>query len=515
MRPSEDPSEKITLIVEAGDPIVEIFVIDGQFNLVARESGYLETALPPGLYKVKFKAGTIIKETKAILEPGSGSVLVSAPELDFSTPAPLANTRTSRPDHIQPAYEISRRPPVRLGKGGQLFLFVRDLKSGLDTDPAQGLSLRSLNGDRLVNFGELGQRSLEEQWAGCLLELDPGDYRLRMQTHVTGSLEQTIVVVPGWQTQAFLLRRPFGKTERKARRADLSNAAILMSPVGEGFQPEREDLRWTELARLGLAGGHCPVSAEELQTIYLKERPNPVLGLFCAHLLLISSKADLAAITRLVENLRDLLGDHPDVKALMLRLSELRQRPTSISPFLAPPMLRSSWEIVVKASAGRPDLVPPNSLSEQISARLWGAGSWLVWQPFYMHEKPPASGEDLPELSDSLHQIEDLLSEEPAAFKSAVRSAGLDDLEEGLLRYLAAGLTQPGPSHEQEVFLADSLAPYSELVPAEEEGDRLTSDSLVRALGVPDASARRAAASLIEKLQQKPTGKLPKESKEV
>jgi hypothetical protein len=497
------PSKTIDLTVEAGDALVEIFVIDGRFQLAAHAAGHLEASLPPGLYKVKFKAGNVIKEVDAILEPGSPPQVIPAPDLDFSTAAPLAGTRTARADHIQAAVELSQQSPLCFGSGGQLFLFVRDLDEGFDTDPAQGLTLRSLQGDYIFSFGEQGQRSIEEQWAGCLVELDPGPYRLRLQTHVTGSIEQTIFISPGWQTQVFLLRRPFGKTEHRARRADLAAASIFIVPAGEGFQPEREGMRWTELARLSLGGGGRSGAPAGLPAQSLREGSNPLLGLLYAHLMLQARHTDLAALQELLEGLRESLGEHPDLEALHLRLAELRGSAQEQDlAFKSPPMLRSSWEVVVAASAANPRLVPPGSLSQRIAGRLWGGGPWLVWQPPEQESRRDAQAE-LPGLEESLHQIEELLAEQPGALQSAARSAALDNLEEGLLSYLSAG-TSPFQAATRQFLSSGSTPGEENLIRSEPEEapGRLSPERLVQALGVPGSSAQKAAASLVEKLQQ-------------
>jgi hypothetical protein len=492
MKPSKKSEKLVHLSVESGDPIVEIFVIDGQFNLTTKGVGGLEADLPPGLYKVKFKAGSVIKEVEAILDPGTDRVTITAPVLDFSSPAPIPGTRTVRTGHMEQAHILSREIHGHTGRGGQLFLFVRDLEKGITSDPSQGLSLLTLDGERLFYLNQVGKRDLEEQWAGGTIELAPGIYRLHLQTRVTGALEQTVVISPGWQTQVFLMRRSFGKRESSARRADLTNASVFMSRLGEGFQPERPDLRWTELARMELGSTRCIVPEDQIEEMLEFKKHNPILALFCAHMLLNGKDVKTGIVRTMVKRMQSQLGEHPDVNALVLRLAELeKDRQVSVPPYKAPPMLRSSWNTVVKWSASWPDLVPARSLSDLIAAHLWGSGPWLVWQPPEAPLRSREKGEP-PELSESIPQIEDYLSE-PELLEQFTEESDLNELEQSLLRYVA--LSKPTMLHSKGVL------PLEE--GRDEEKDPFSNDSIIKALGVPNPSARKAAAGLIEKLEQK------------
>ena len=67
-----ESAAKISVTVEAGSPATEIFIIDGSFNLGEQGLDRLETNLSPGLYKIKFKTGSMIEERHQVVEPGSG-----------------------------------------------------------------------------------------------------------------------------------------------------------------------------------------------------------------------------------------------------------------------------------------------------------------------------------------------------------------------------------------------------------------------------------------------------------
>ena len=123
-------------------------------------------------------------------------------------------------------------------------------------------------------------------------------------------------------------------------------------------------------------------SPDGIARILDEKPPNPMLGLLGAYLLLLKSQteevqAEVEGSLRIVvRNLRRLLGwEHPDVEALALKL----KGDQSSFVFQFPPMLRRSWDFVVEATIARPELVPANSLAEEISDRLTTAEPWLIW----------------------------------------------------------------------------------------------------------------------------------------
>ena len=63
---SDSPSASIQLVATA-DPGTEIFVIDHTFRLRARAVGRLMAELEPGLYKLRYRAGSAIQEVHQAL----------------------------------------------------------------------------------------------------------------------------------------------------------------------------------------------------------------------------------------------------------------------------------------------------------------------------------------------------------------------------------------------------------------------------------------------------------------
>lgn len=434
----DEHDEKVKVMVEAANQATEIFVIDGNFSLVDQGLGRLETSLPPGLYKIKFKAGSVIEEVHRVIAMGSGPVRVIGPEMRFSTSAPLSQTRTTREHHQHSATQLSRNVHHRLGQGSQLFVFGRDLESAPPKNVGLGLSLCNLGGETLVDLSRQSSQNSEQRWAGCTVEVDPGTYRLRLKVGATGVLEQTLVASPGWQTQVFWLRRDYGPS-RPVRRADLANASILMAPIGRGFNPDRDDLRYTELARLGLINGRAVVPAEDLRQMLWAKHENPMLGILGAHMLLLATEPDIELLRTVVINLRRLVGEHPDVQALTLWLGE------DTPSFKTPPMLRSSWRLIVQATATTPELVPVSSLAAQIADRLLGDGAWLVWEN-PMDEAAVeewASPEYELNLYQALAEVAEATVRDRKVVETILEKGDLTDLEESLLRYALKAAQSP------------------------------------------------------------------------
>ena len=86
------PLNRVT--IQAPDSATEIFLIDGNFNLVPNGKGVgrLQVSIPSGLYTVKYKSSTTSEEVQHAI---TGDVDLPIPNpLKFSSPIPLSNTDT-------------------------------------------------------------------------------------------------------------------------------------------------------------------------------------------------------------------------------------------------------------------------------------------------------------------------------------------------------------------------------------------------------------------------------------
>lgn len=399
MSPSERP---VRLTAHAEDENTRIDVLDGDLNVIPGSSRLGETTVdvPPGAYAVRFQIGSEYVQRVAILTPQSAETHVWLKDADaprFATSAPVRQTTSTREIHRAPAQRLSLAPPLPVPAAvpdeGRLLVFARDLVEGRRNDPAEGLSLHDPAGTMVADFGTVGERDLEDRWAGAHLQLKAGPYRLRLSSVNRRFSEQIIYVVKGWQTQVFLLAGGAGESDRQ-RRVNLAGASVLMARPKEGFTPERPDLRWTESALRALGeSGNIP-GAVRSEMMWEKFQ-NPMLGIYAGILHLRREKVDPHLLRTVFHNLMGLVGPLPDVLAigwaLALRVAKTTEnelfmqglhRPGDLS---MPPMLRASWDELVEASVLHPQLVPAGSFTERASTALTRGGPWFSWRG-----EPPA-----------------------------------------------------------------------------------------------------------------------------
>jgi hypothetical protein len=224
-------------------------------------------------------------------------------------------------------------------------------------------------------------------------------------------VERSIVASPDWQTQVFVLKNEPRDAAVLLAGPQVADPALAVLPDSVsvfmsrgGFDPSRTDMELADVARIALTDERRIMSDELMQMLDGKFE-NPTLGIFGAHLLLLSldraaseATADAAKtppteaapaprlelplqakdLDVIVQNLRRLVGDrHPDVEALSLRASDpaLRHR----KPLTEPPMLRRSWSLFVSASNDAPSLCPPELWKRVRQMR--SSPPYLTWLP--------------------------------------------------------------------------------------------------------------------------------------
>lgn len=371
---SSDTGDRVHLTAQAPNEAVEVFVIDGSFQRIRKGVGRLETDLAPGLYKVKFKAGPVTDEQLVSLESDRKPVHVTARNLATRSVVPV-DPRRAATGLMRAAHELSSRRPVQAAGATGLMVFVCDPTRRGRRPLLDGLSLLDPLGQPVDTF-ETAQveGSAGERWAGVCLSLNPGSYRLRLETGTAGPLERVVVVSEGWQTQIIAGRRSYGGG-RTARLADLLDAALVMVSERQAYDGWLAQLSAAEAARLALTSGRPllnePMIAEARQT----GLPNPAALILAAHTHLAADKPDPKLVEAACESIPTELQVHPDVRALRLWCGE------TVRSFGDPPMLRSSWSAVVAASRSKAFFVPESSLSARVGLAAWREGAWLVWRP--------------------------------------------------------------------------------------------------------------------------------------
>lgn len=497
---------KVPLSVRTEDAESEIFLIDGAYRLTDRGLGSLEGRYVPGLYKVKVQTGSRIRERYVQLERGHEELVgkqegaslthehrkavLSFPRLHFATAVPLAETSWSRDEHTEAAVTHSHKVHVRKGRGSQLFVFMRTWTppavAGAATPTAFRMALHAMDGTRLVDLVNEGERDddLEDPWAVCTVELDPGTYLLRLGTEADFDLDTVVVASPGWQTQVFLCELQRAERTEGAWTDSMHTSVHLRRPE-QGFDPNSPGLRLTELTRIGLRNRRAVITPELLGELKDTESRNPMLGLYGAHLLMMADQPDMGLVRKVVGHLRELLGKHPDVEALSLALGEEAATPDL---FAIPPTLTRSWALVVNETAEHPELVPRGSLAAAIGDRLWGEGPWVIWKSL-----PPMTGElhtgSVPDIEALAERLQVVSEERLMQLRDATA------LERTLIAYLhgARPGSNTGPGTGR---LARTLRPPP----------RPSMARMVRALGVPAATVETALLHLLGKLDAVESG---------
>jgi glycosidase len=406
MSPSSPPAGRFRLDVVAL-PGTEIAVQDGLFRVVenGRGVGRWGGELDAGIYKVRLRTGQALREEHIVLDRPVVRDFRAEP-LRFASAAPLYDTAKTHEYQVLAARTESRVVHHRAGAGAQVFVLVRDwaapgARHPRVPDPAAGLALVGPRGAAACDLRAAARKETDpnqDPWAACNVEVDPGEYRLRLDLP-TGPLAVAVVAPPGWQTLVFAMLRDYPEVGPAVRRADLNEMSVLMARPGT-FDPAGDDFRLDEVARLALAHDRRRALADEVRDRLLGAKfENPMFGLFGAYLFLRAEVRRQAAEWRrglkggasapaaapapqlrefepVVANLRRLVGPHhPDVEAL----AETVLPGSSSHTFAAPPMLRASWEAVVRATARRPELVPAGSTADRAADRVFGSGPWLVW----------------------------------------------------------------------------------------------------------------------------------------
>ena len=146
---AKSPSETATLAMSAADDATEIFLIDAGLRRIASGLGHLEMEVPLGIYKVRFRSGASQQDQLVEVPSPGARVKVEAPPLLFRTAAPIVRTLTTHEYQSGPASAMSRRVHVDCGRGGELFVFVREEEESREFAPTH-LTIHALDGTELA-----------------------------------------------------------------------------------------------------------------------------------------------------------------------------------------------------------------------------------------------------------------------------------------------------------------------------------------------------------------------------
>jgi hypothetical protein len=375
---SSPPS--ITFDVTASDDASEIFLINGNFELIGKGIGNATFSAPAGLYKLKVRCGNTTVEKVIGVRDGMKPIVLDPVQL--VTPVPLTNSATTNAAHeAAAAHAANQSFDVNARFGSEIVIVVRSSNSET-TNPARGLKLLAMDGRTIADVETQGRIGGDSGPAIVTLSIavNPDAYRLSLTEADGRRIEQMIVTSNAWQTQVFMFTGRSGY-------ADLVNAAIT---IQKGFVPSDANLRLEQIALAAFRDDRKILS--EAMHIASADAP-PMLALLGALLLIREAKTskeqtedrggtgeridNRAAVAGIVANLRAALGhdSHPDVEAIAIGAGV----PNPQYEFRSPPMFRASWRLLLKASAADPKLIPSSSFAARIATRLWGDGPWLLY----------------------------------------------------------------------------------------------------------------------------------------
>ena len=398
--------EKLRLRIEPATPLTEVTLTDSRFRKIAlpTNTGEIEIELARGVYQVGFRDGRSIEQKLVVLSPGQ-----SGPEVVTATARPQ-----SAADDEESAEEAARPDPPSLT--------VRVL-DGLDESQSPppspsariaGLSLLKQDGTP----APAGQPSIRADSTHLEFDVEPGYYRLRLETAIKDQVFETpIVVCPNWRIRISCRTRWYGKE----CRCDFSTAQLRMSRAGGSYRSSPGDRDLEASAIASLAGGRT-LSGTAFNGLLRDKFKNPMLGLYAGYLLRGGDPGAIDTLAEVVQNLANMFQPppgllHPDLEALKLRLKllrreqieeqikqrlklgseaqaeqdpeleDLRQRLKRLreqmieeTPELPlPPMLLASWRTILQVAANSTAVVPKGSLADRISCRLVAAGASMTW----------------------------------------------------------------------------------------------------------------------------------------
>jgi len=150
----------------------------------------------------------------------------------------------------------------------------------------------------------------------------------------------------------------------------------MMSHEGNGFNPYCEAVRLSELARHALEQGRNIISTPLMNKLLDEKFEDPMLGIIAAHLILARRRPNWELLHIITRNLTKLLGQHPDVQALLVAMKERSK--VKISTVECPPLLRKSWSCITKATHKRASLIPQGSIIARIANEIVLGGPWLI-----------------------------------------------------------------------------------------------------------------------------------------
>lgn len=386
------PEQSASLSVDSSLDSMQVSLVDSSFNEVVSGAGGLRAdGLRPGIYELRFSAGTVAESRLISLSPGE--VHQEIAELAFPTATPLPGSSTRDLSHeliaerasqhiarVAQDYELTGAPPV----GGGLLVMSRvaDGKVSFTEPPELEVQRITAPPDSYPSVSEKWLDDTGPTWVVKAGAVDAGGYCLRTRDGTT--VEQPIWVAPGWQTLVFLPSSCDG--------VEVGQATIVMFPADRTWEPgyELETAQANELALAGLRERRSILPDDLTQVLLESKFVDPMLGLLGAHSLLLRPEVNFEQFDIVIRNLERLLPGLPDVTGLKVLGAEARAAAGEpgeeinepLEPIAWPPMLLPAYAALIRYDAltGGGTIVP-GSPAETVAGLLRGDSIWTAWSP--------------------------------------------------------------------------------------------------------------------------------------
>jgi hypothetical protein len=379
MSTSSDNSEYELVAVDlrCEFPGAEVWLVNGQQQVVARGVQSLHTEVSPGVYTSRVSIGDSLRDERHIVRPDKPfSRTLDAPPV--SSAIPLTGSTTSHEYHqaaVGNASATSAEVALHADGDSSIFVSLREWTTEGQGRRSRGplasaLTLWSADGGDLHTFTDMADTGQGDRAAVQGVRIRQGFYRLASRID-DAVIEMPVYALPNWQMQIYLLSKP----APVGLAPDFSRAAMLWARPGIGFDPNREDLRILESVRFAAEAGRQHLTDKGLTDALYEKYSNPMLGLLSAHALWQRQAIDPSLLAQVTKNLEAMLGPIPDVIALELALAP----DADVAPVEYPPLLRWSWDLLLRRSVDRPDIIRRHSFAERVGCHVVGRGVWMSW----------------------------------------------------------------------------------------------------------------------------------------
>lgn len=370
---SDKEGSRALLAVIAPHWMAEVYVYNYLYEEVASNWGHIVTSLPQGMYEVSVTLGGEEQRRLILLRAGQ-EILLGREEwtLPIRTAAPLRGSATTLDIHAEQARKWSRE--VTWGNrervGSSLFIFARTLEPERHRLEPGNLLLLNGEGETLADFSDGVIGDPGDGWWTFNCNLPPGPYMLHT---VEPSRYQPVWLSPEYETHIFL---PVSDT------LSLRDMAVSMPPLGEGFDPEDDDLISAELLLESMQrGGRFTRSCARYSLKYVfRARRNAWPVILASHV--VGSFNDPEFKRQFYGRYgrpdelrtRAVILNHPDMRA-----AALKDREFLYASHTFPPMLRENLKLVWERAQNSYETIPPGCMTDRVLDTLIADGPWSAW----------------------------------------------------------------------------------------------------------------------------------------